>query len=83
MSKHWIAMSGVMVGCLPEFCEPFQKRKEAVDTLADLHEMSHSQHRTLRKEGVVGLGMGYAEVVECNCKTPGVHTEDGKVEWDA
>lgn len=82
MAKHYIAMSGSS-GCLPDFCEPFQKRKEAVDALGDLHEMTRKEKEALRSSGYVTLTVGadYAEVKECQCVTPGIHTESGVVDW--
>lgn len=76
---HYIAMSGLH-GYLPQFCTSCTTRKDAVDTLSDLHEMSHSQQKDLRRTGSVELkpyqGAEYANITECSCGDPERHCDD-------
>ena len=75
---HYIAMSGLH-GYLPQFCCAVDSRKEAVDTLADLHELSTRQVKELRRTGSVELkqeqGAEYCEWSLCSCWTPEVHND--------
>jgi hypothetical protein len=81
MPKHFIAMSG-SVGCLPDYCDVFQRQEEAVGTLADIHELSHRDKNILRSNGYVDVAVGadYAQVLECNCDAPQIHSEHS-LDW--
>lgn len=82
MAKHYIAQSGSH-SCLPDFCDVFQRREEAVNTLASLHELSGTQKRVLRQDGIVRLTFGadYAQVTACECGHPQLHS-DSPLDWE-
>lgn len=83
---HYIAMSG-LCGCTPDYCQLAESKAEALDSLLVLFSeaMTESRERRFVDElvdvGIAGLqdvdgaGADYAEIVECDCKDPSVHTE--------
>lgn len=84
---HYIAMGGLS-GCLPQFCEVFWDRSDAVEYACEIHDLGpYSKFRKeLKRNGFVYLdvhkhGNEYMEVVECNCCEPWVHSEEGRIEW--
>ena len=86
MSKHWIAMSG-SVGCLPDHCEVYQEVEGAVEDLVSLFDLNKKQEEALRNRHFLNLrgaedGADYASISGCECADPGIHTEEGKVDWD-
>jgi hypothetical protein len=83
--KHFIAMGGDH-GCLPDNCHAYKKRKDAVDSMIDLYELSRRQATYLRQNDSVelrkGQGGSYCEVTECNCDSPWEHSEDdSRSDW--
>jgi hypothetical protein len=82
---HFIAMAGLH-GCLPNYCEVFPDRAAAIESLADLHELGKRRTSELRQTGYLTLslhrdGNEYAEIVECACPTPWIHS-DSQTEAD-
>lgn len=75
---HYIALSG-QPGCLPDHCEVFETRREAVDDLADLFELSRRRKRELRQVGHLWLrpneGAAYCEIFPCPCSSPHLHSD--------
>ena len=81
MATHYIAMAGLH-GCLPQTCEVYETYDEAVDALADLHELGDRRRRELRRDGSLELnlhrdGNEYCEIEERDCATPSVHSDSG------
>jgi len=52
--KHFIAMAGIC-GCLPNFCESYETKKGAVETLASIHELSKRATRELSRDCYLSL----------------------------
>ena len=82
MKRHYIAMAGLN-GYMPQFCEAFPDRNQAVDTLAEIHEIGKNRTTKLRKYGYIQLnlrrdGNEYCEIQECTCNDPSVHCESGE-----
>ena len=77
---HYIAMSGIH-GCLPQYCAACDTIRDAVDSLASLHELGKNRQRELRRDLYLELnpnrdGAEYAEIVECDCDDPDCHNDD-------
>lgn len=77
---HYIAMAGLK-GYLPNYCQAHNTRKEAVDDLCEMHELTLPRIKELRKYGYVDLnihkhGNEYAEVTECSCDNPEQHNDN-------
>jgi hypothetical protein len=86
MPKHHIAMAGLH-GCIPNYCDVFETRQGAVESLCQIHDLGpYSRFRKeLMKYGDTELnlhkhGNEYAEIVECECAEPWVHSDSGKIE---
>jgi hypothetical protein len=80
---HIIAMAGIH-GCMPNVCEVYESVGDAVEAMADLHELGRDRTRKLRRDCYLELncardGNEYIEITACECDTPGDHTESG--EW--
>lgn len=83
---HYIAMGGEY-GSLPDNCGAYKKRKDAINSMISLYELSRRQATELRKYGTVALkrtqGGAYCEVSECDCAEPWEHDEFGdRNEWE-
>jgi len=85
--KHYIGMAGLR-GCMPNYCELYETYDDAVESLCLIHELGpYSKfRRELKRDGFVELnlhvhGNAYAEVVECECDEPWIHSEVTKEEW--
>jgi hypothetical protein len=89
MSAHYIAMSG-MHGCLPDHCEVFETRADAVTDLTSLFELGRIRETRLKENGYLELevslieaaqgdcfGADYCEISACNCATPEIHSDSG------
>jgi hypothetical protein len=79
MKKHYIAGAGLH-GCLYQTCEVHETYKEAVDSLAFLHELGEKRRRKLSTQGYLELnlhrdGNEYCEIIECGCGHPDVHKD--------
>ena len=64
----YYGMAGLK-GCYPNFCEEFDSVGDAVDCLAQIHELGRRRKATLRKELYLDLdihrdGNEYCEIVE-------------------
>ncbi len=79
MKNHYIGMAGIG-GCLPSFCYVYETKKQAIESLNGLCELTRGQLTELRKFGLTHLrknqGNEYAEIMKCNCAEPGEH-QDG------
>lgn len=78
--KHYIAMAGLH-GCLPQFCTSCETYQDAVETLADLHEIGRTRKATLKRTGYLELNIGrdgneYCEITTCTCSDPSVHDDN-------
>jgi hypothetical protein len=76
---HWIATAGLH-GYMPNVCGVYDNRKDAVDSMASLHELGPGRMRQLRRNGTIELdihrdGNEYAGVTECDCGHPEDHEE--------
>lgn len=76
---HYIAMSGVH-GCLPQYCASCDTIREAVDSLASVHDLGQNRQKRLRRDLHLELnrddGAEYCEIVECDCDDPTTHNDD-------
>jgi hypothetical protein len=77
---HWIGMAGLR-GCIPAACASYATYDDAVDGLAETHDLGRKRRAALRRDGYLELsrhryGNEYAEITECDCKTPEEH-DDG------
>jgi hypothetical protein len=84
MSTHYIAMAGLH-GYLPQCCDSFPTLDQAVDYLAQVHELGRTRIKRLRDERYLELnfrpdspilkddGNEYCEIVECDCDEPETH----------
>ena len=52
----YIAMAGLHQ-CLPSVCEEFESYDDAVDFLADLHELGRERKKRLKKDGYLELNL--------------------------
>jgi hypothetical protein len=79
---HFIAMSGSH-GCLPDHCEVFETCADSVEDLTNLFELGRTRKARLAKFRYLELtredGAEYCEITECDCATPGVHSDSGEV----
>jgi hypothetical protein len=73
---HWIIMGGSH-GCLPDFCQALESRRDAVDVAINVYELSRRQATELRQTQSVELrqnqGAEYCEISECGCNKPWIH----------
>jgi len=79
MKTHYIAMAGIH-GCLPQYCSTHDNYNNAVEDLAQLHELGKNRTKELKKDGYLELNMKkdgneYCEIIECDCKTPESHND--------
>ena len=79
MKKHYVAMAGLR-GYLPIYCEVFPNKEDARDSLEMIHELEGRELNELDKWNFVDLdldthGNEYAEIIECDCDNPQVHSE--------
>ena len=77
--KHFIGMAG-LYGYLPIYCDFFDSYNDAVESLADLHELGKKRRAELKKNGFIELnlhkdGNEYAEITECDCSDPSQHSD--------
>jgi len=80
---HYIATAGLR-GYLPNYCECYETEADAVQALADLHDLGRDRTRRLKRDLWLDLnihrdGNEYAQVEPCECDTPEDHSESG--EW--
>lgn len=78
--KHYIGMAGLH-GCMPNTSGSYETYNDAVESLADLHELGKNRRMELKKNGYIELnihkdGNEYAEVVECDCDNPEDHDDN-------
>jgi hypothetical protein len=77
--RHYIAMSGSH-GCLPDHCQSFGCKRDAVNDLVELFGLGQWATRRLRQDGYVALSPGagaeYCEIQECDCHSPETHNDD-------
>ena len=74
---HYIGMAGLH-GCLPNYCAAYDTYDDAVESLADLHELGKRRATKLRRDAYLELnlrrdGNEYAEITECDCNDPSIH----------
>ena len=79
--KHFIAMAGLH-GYLPQTCEVFGNKGDAVNYLVELHELPPfgRKAKELRKDSYTELdlhkdGNEYAEITVCECDHPEIHSD--------
>jgi hypothetical protein len=84
MSTHYIAMAGLH-GYPPQCCETFPTLDEAVDFLAQVHELDRTCIKQLKDERYLEFnfrphspflkddGNEYCEIEECDCNEPETH----------
>ena len=77
---HFIAMAGLH-GCLPNFCASVDTLQEAVDCLADVHELGKARKADLKRSLYLEMkikrdGNEYCEIVQCDCEHPEDHGQD-------
>jgi hypothetical protein len=86
--KHYVSMSGLHAS-IPDHCEVFDKRKDAIADLVDMFRLGRTRATRLSKNGYVELkrtaiemaqdweefGAEYCEVVECSCSNPMEHSD--------
>jgi len=86
-AKHFMAMSGSH-GCLPDHCEVFDSRQDAINDLVQLFGLGRTRTARLRKESILELtpspiearqdisfGAEYCEITECDCGDPTTHSD--------
>lgn len=80
---HYIAMSGNN-GCLPDHCNAFRNRSDAIQSLIDIFEFRPYGNKAteLKTFGYVTLekytyGAEYASVEKCDCNNMKIHNDDG------
>ncbi len=76
---HFIGMAGLH-GYLPQTCDVYDTYDDAVDSLADLHELGKRRRAELRRDGFLELnirrdGNEYCEITECDCDDPECHSD--------
>ncbi len=76
---HYIGMVGLH-GCLPTTCDVYDTYDDAVDALATIHELGAKRRAVLKRHGYIELnprrdGNEYAEITECDCADPSVHSD--------
>lgn len=76
---HYIAGAGLH-GYLYQCCDWFDTRTDAAQYIADIHELSNRAMLRLRRDRYIELdihvhGNEYAEITECYCDTPEVHSD--------
>lgn len=75
---HYIAMSGSH-GCLPDHCEVFNTKLDAVEDLVSLFELGRTRKGILRRDSYLELGQRdgaeYCEITTCNCDNPMQHSD--------
>ena len=76
--NHYVAKSG-LYGYLPNVCEVYANATEAIEAMAELHDLTPDQVDELARTYLVDLapdqGAEYVEVVPCVCATPWVHSD--------
>ena len=76
---HYIGMAGIH-GCLPQTCEVYDDPTAATDGLAQIHDLTEKETTYLLHDMYIELDMSkhgneYAEITECSCDTPGIHSD--------
>ncbi len=76
---HYIGMAGIH-GCMPQTCDVYDSVKSAAESLASIHELGRNRRRKLQRDEYLELniqrdGNEYAEITECSCDTPGIHSD--------
>jgi hypothetical protein len=87
VAPHYIAMSGHH-GCLPDHCEVFESRKDAVEDLTQLFELGRTRKARLHRDSYLELtaspievaqghsfGAEYCEIETCDCDNPLTHSD--------
>lgn len=80
MSKtHFVGMAGLH-GCIPQTCEVYETKANAAEGLAQVHDLGKRRTAELRRNGYLELnlhrdGNEYAEIMECNCSEPDIHSD--------
>ena len=78
-TTHYHAMAG-LCGCMPNVNDVCETYRDAVDTLASLHDLGRRRTAELRRDGYLTLkcerdGNEYCEIVECDDLECGVEDE--------
>lgn len=82
---HYIYMAG-MHGYLPNVCDVAGTLDDAVDSLAQIHELGRTRRERLKRERYLELhlygegilpddGNEYCEITECTCDNPSIHSD--------
>lgn len=86
--KHFIGMAGLH-GCMPNYCDVYASYDDTVESLCQIHDLGkYSRFRKeLKRDGTVELnlhkhGNEYAEVSECECNEPWIHSDSGESPFD-
>lgn len=76
---HYIAMAGLH-GCIPNFCDSYESVSDAVESLAQIHDLGRRRKAELKRNLYLELnlqrdGNAYCEIQECNCGHPEDHSD--------
>lgn len=67
------------IGCLPDNCEVFTRKSDAIDYLADLFSEFRGVKRDLRTIGIwynpSKYSLEYCEIESCDCDIPSIHSD--------
>jgi len=77
---HFVAMAGLH-GCLPNYCDYYETYNNAVEGLAQIHELGRDRTRILKRDSYLELnirrdGNEYCEIVNCDCDIPELHSDN-------
>jgi hypothetical protein len=70
IKQHFHAIAGLH-GCMPNYCETFESYTDAVDSLAQVHELGKNRTRELKNNEYLELnlrrdGNEYCEITSCS-----------------
>lgn len=73
--RHYIALAGEF-GYLPDYCDVFETKRDAIESLAELHKLGRRAKRELRADNYTALTRyaDYCEIQVCGCGNPKQHS---------